>query len=195
MAARTSSAAGVCTYQRARSATISFAAAASSGLGILRVTVTKNSCRTWMLTHPSRVSHRLVSRSRARSCLTPAVLSYAYTRTLVSMNWRLSLMQVVPVPVDVTPRAEIDAVTEPGKASLPGTGVPVLLLDQISEHPGKQRGYRRSATRGQHPRLAEVLFGKGQCDVLVAYIRPSLFYVLQVKQCTAAISSAPAPGC
>jgi len=37
---------GTCRYQREKSATISFAAPASSGLAIFRVAFTKNSCST-----------------------------------------------------------------------------------------------------------------------------------------------------
>src|SRR5450756_341364 len=169
IAPRTSSAAGTCTYQRDRSAMISFAAAVSSGLGIFRVTLTKNSCRIWTLRHPSRVLHSCSSSARARSCLPPAEVSCAYTRMFVSTNRRLPLMDTVPAPADVPARAKVHALAQAAKASLTGARIPGFLLDQVRKHPGQELRDRRATPGREHPGLTEILFGEGQGDVLVGH--------------------------
>jgi hypothetical protein len=108
---------------------ISFAVSASSGLAIFRVTFTKNSCSTCTLRHPSRDSQSCSTSARACFCLAPAEASCAYSRTLVSTNRRLALMNAVSAPANVPAGAETHPLAQPGKAAVTGTGVSSLLLD------------------------------------------------------------------
>src|SRR5579875_3801850 len=119
-----------------KSAMISLAVSALSGLAIFRVTFTKNSCSTWMLRQPSRDSHRCSRSARASFRFAPAESSWAYSKILVSTNQRSPLMNAVPVPADVPAGAEVHPLAQPGKAPFARAGVAGLLIDQLLQHPG-----------------------------------------------------------
>src|SRR5690242_17190555 len=160
IAASTSSAPGTCRYQREKSATISFAVAASSGLAIFRVTFTKNSCSTWTLRQPSRDPHSCSTSARARSCLSPADSSCAYSKILVSTNLRSPLMDAVPAPVGLPAGTKVKSLVQPGQAPFAGGGISSFLLDQFPQHPGEQLRNRRAPPGCQYPGLPDIFFRK-----------------------------------
>src|ERR1700722_744117 len=66
-----------------------------SGRLTLRRRLMQSSCKTWVLSTPLPEFHRSSISARARLCLTPAEVSCAYIKILVSTK-NLSIMQFVP---------------------------------------------------------------------------------------------------